>query len=213
MDPGCYDFTLITTDVNNCTDTLEMADLICVYPTPEVSFISAPSSVTMDDPEFSFNNTSPSLTEMEWDFAGYGSSTSPNPVYSFDNVTSAGTYDVCLLGTDINGCQNTYCNSVLIKDAFQVYTPSAITADNDNLNEAFRPVITGEDQVKDYHIRIFDRWGNVVFESRDMDEYWNGNTTGDEYYVNNGVYHWILEITLYGLDATQKFEGSLSVIR
>jgi gliding motility-associated-like protein len=212
-DPGCYDFTLITTDPNNCVDTLDMQDLICVFPTPEVSFISSPSSVTMDDPQFTFHNTSPALVGLDWDFAGYGSSTSNDPVFSFDDVTSAGTYTVCLLGTDVNGCQNSYCNDVLIKDAFQVYTPSAITPDNDNLNEAFRPVITGEDQVKDYYMRIFDRWGNIVFETHDMKEYWNANNNGDQYYVNNGVYHWLLEITLYGLDATQYFEGSLSVVR
>ena len=120
---------------------------------------------------------------------------------------------MCLLGTDANGCQNTYCNNVVIKDAFAVFTPTAITPDNDNLNEAFRPIINGADQVKNYHLRIFDRWGNIVFESTDMTEYWNANTDGNEYYVNNGVYHWLLEITLFGLDATQKFEGSLSVVR
>ena len=212
-DPGCYDFTLITTDINNCVDTLQTQDLICVFPTPEVSFISAPSSATMDDPQFFFTNTSPNLSVLEWDFAGFSNSSLENPVYSFDDVTSAGSYEVCLLGTDANGCQNTYCNNVVIKDAFAVFTPTAITPDNDNLNEAFRPIINGADQVKNYHLRIFDRWGNIVFESTDMTEYWNANTDGNEYYVNNGVYHWLLEITLFGLDATQKFEGSLSVVR
>lgn len=213
MDPTCYDFTLITTDNNNCKDTLEILDLICVLPTPEVSFISSPPKADLDDPEFFFYNTSPNLDLLEWDFAGFGSSNETEPSFTFQDATSAGAYTVCLLGTDIHGCQNTYCNDVVIEDPFMVFTPTAITPDNDNLNEAFRPVITGKDRIKNYKLRVFDRWGNTVFESTDMNEYWNANNAKGDQYVVNGVYHWIIDITLEGLDATRKFEGSLSIIR
>jgi gliding motility-associated-like protein len=213
MDPTCYDITLITTDNNNCKDTLETLDLICVLPTPEVSFISSPPKADLDNPEFFFYNTSPNLDLLEWDFAGFGICNETEPSFTFQDVTSAGAYTVCLLGTDINGCQNTYCNDVVIEDAFMVFTPTAITPDNDNLNEAFRPVITGKDRIKNYKLRVFDRWGNTVFESTDMNEYWNANNAKGDQYVINGVYHWIIDITLEGLDATRKFEGSLSIIR
>jgi hypothetical protein len=82
------------------------------------------------------------------------------------------------------------------------------------LNEALRPVISGHDRITEYLFKIFDRWGNIIFETNDYNEYWNANSnTLKDYYVTSGVYHWTMEVTLEGLDDTQLYNGSVTVIR
>ena len=213
--PGLYDIRLIIQDENGCIDTTSYNNLLEVFPLPEVSFYSTPSSVTMDNPLFQFiNNSASPLAQWDWDYAGYGTGAGQITTFNFSAVTEPGTYEVCLQGTDLNGCINEFCNNVVIKEGFAVYMPSAITADQDNLNEALRPVISGYERVTVYLFRIFDRWGNVIFETNDLNEYWNANSnTLKDYYVNSGVYHWTMEVTLEGLDDTQLFKGSVTVIR
>ncbi len=213
--PGLYDVQLIIQDENGCIDTTFYNNLLEIYPLPDVSFYSTPSSVTMDNPQFQFINSSDSpLAQLDWDFAGYGTGTGQATSFNFSGVTEPGTYEVCLDGTDLNGCLSTFCNTVIIKEGFAVFMPSAITADQDNLNEALRPVISGKERITVYLFRVFDRWGNIIFETTDYNEFWNANTnTAKDYYVSSGVYQWMMEITLEGLDDTQLFNGSVTVIR
>ncbi len=213
--PGLYDIRLIIQDENGCIDTTNYNNFLEVFPLPEVSFYSTPSSVTMDNPQFQFINSSDSpLAQWNWDYAGYGTGFGQITTFNFSAVTEPGTYEVCLEGIDFNGCINNFCNTVTIKEGFAVFMPSAITADQDNLNEALRPVISGHERITVYLFKIFDRWGNIIFETTDYNEYWNANSnTLKDYYVTSGVYHWTMEVTLEGLDDTQLYNGSVTVIR
>jgi hypothetical protein len=182
---------------------------------PDVSFYSTPSSVTMDNPLFQFINSSDSpLAQWDWNFAGYGTGTGEVTTYNFSAVIEPGDYEVCLVGTDFNGCQDTMCNTVIIEEGFAVFMPTAITADQDNLNEGLRPVISGHERITLYKFKVFDRWGNTVFKTDNYKEYWNANSnTMPGYYVANGAYQWTMEITLEGLDDTKLYHGSVLVIR
>ncbi len=213
--PGLYDIRLIIQDENGCIDTTNYNNFLEVFALPEVSFYSTPSSVTMDNPQFQFINSSDSpLAQWNWDYAGYGTGSGQITTFNFSAVTEPGTYEVCLEGIDFNGCINNFCNNVTIKEGFAVYMPTAITADQDNLNEALRPVISGSDRITIYLFKVFDRWGNIIFETTDYNEYWNANSnTLKDYYVTSGVYHWTMEVTLEGLDDTQLYNGSVTVIR
>jgi gliding motility-associated-like protein len=102
----------------------------------------------------------------------------------------------------------------MIEEGFIVFMPSSFTPDNDNLNEALRPVISGADRIKFYKFVVFDRWGNVVFETNDYKEWWIGdNNAMTGYYVPNGSYQWRMEVILEGLEDRKIYKGAVTIIR
>lgn len=215
MMPKLYDITLIFTDFNGCITTKRYEDTLEVHPQPEVAFLYNPESVTMDDPEFQFldNSTSP-LVSYAWNFANYGSSTEPYTSFNFAAVTEPGSYDIILVGTDANQCSTEVTRQVMIEEGFVVFMPSSFTPDDDNLNEALRPVISGADRIRFYKFVVFDRWGNTVFETDDYKQWWIGdNASVPGYYVPNGAYQWRMEVILEGLEDRKIYKGAVTIIR
>ena len=73
------------------------------------------------------------------------------------------------------------------------WVPNGFTPNTDDLNDYFAPVFSNIDLVRDYHFTIFNRWGEPVFDSTDPQEKWTGEHAGGEYFVQDGVYNWLLE--------------------
>jgi gliding motility-associated-like protein len=117
--------------------------------------------------------------------ANYEWSTDENTPYIL--VSRPGMYSV----TVTNVCnQVTDSIYVTFEDCeFSFYLPNAITCDNDGINDYFK----GEgENVTGIHILIFDRWGEVVFESNDLDAVWTG--TKGSTYAPNGAYPYLVEV-------------------
>lgn len=95
----------------------------------------------------------------------------------------------------------------------QVFIPNAITPDGDEKNNSFRPVPSCP--ISDYTLQIFNRWGDLVFETRNMDEVWNGGL--GEYYVQAEVYFYRMTWR-WGEEFNESLElqlatGTLTVLR
>lgn len=73
-------------------------------------------------------------------------------------------------------------------DCYQFYIPTAFTPNEDNLNDLFKPETSQE--LTEYHFQIFNRWGELVFETTDIDAAWNGTLNGT--LAPNDVYVWKL---------------------
>lgn len=114
---------------------------------------------------------------------------------------SAGENWVCLEATNANGCKDTVCKKIINRYERDILPPNVFTPDKENTfngtdkdglvgNNVFNIYLKGEDY---YHLRIYDRWGILMFESHDKNYDWNGkvNNTGDE--CSDGVYYYILE--------------------
>lgn len=93
------------------------------------------------------------------------------------------------------------------------FVPSAMTPDGDGLNDVFKPVFNCP--FTQYHLQIFNRWGEMIFETFDHDMPWNGGM--DDYYGNPGVYLYKLTYR-WGEDRNESLEvqmerGFITVIR
>jgi gliding motility-associated-like protein len=97
-------------------------------------------------------------------------------------------------------------DSVLVTPYFPIWVPNTVTADNDGVNDVFRAI--GQD-IKGFHILIFNRWGELIFESRDIDEPWVPGLNG--YYVQDGTYQWIIEYD--SIDRRKRLVGHVNVLR
>jgi gliding motility-associated-like protein len=80
-------------------------------------------------------------------------------------------------------------------DCSSLFIPNVFTPNNDGKNDVFEVIARG---VKDYHLQIFNRWGNIVFETTNPNAVWTGGKNG--YYVPDGTYVWIV----YAIDYNNK---------
>jgi gliding motility-associated-like protein len=89
----------------------------------------------------------------------------PNPIASPLKTTS-----YCVQVSDINGCEAKDCITIEVESA--VYVPNAFTPNEDGLNDIFKPII---ENVHDYELLIFDRWGEQLFKTSNTEEGWDGS--------------------------------------
>lgn len=88
-------------------------------------------------------------------------------------------------------------------DMANVFTPN-----NDGVNDLFRPVTFS--RLQNATMRIFDRWGNLLYESKDMNAGWSGTHNGEQ--CPEGVYYWT--VTYRGLNQkSARMAGNLTLLR
>ncbi len=94
-----------------------------------------------------------------------------------------------------------------------VWIPNAFTPDGDGNNDLFFPI--ADCPVHGYHLQIFDRWGKLVFESRDIHEGWNGSSPHIDYYAQNSMYTYLIRYKqkLDDLEIPKEIKGHLSLLR
>ena len=110
---------------------------------------------------------------------------------SFEN---SGNYDVLLYVENDFGCSDEIIHSVQVDDEFNVFVPTAFTPNNDGLNDVFEVKGNG---VSTFQIRIYNRWGGLVFFSENLEIGWNGieETSGEV--LDNGTYLYNIHVTDY----------------
>ena len=184
--PGEY--AIVMLDANGCTAS-GIASI--ASPPPVIAYFTfSPDSLLASDPEAQFNNlSSPNATAFSWDFAGLGSSTAASPTFTFPG-TLGGLYTVCLTATDANGCPDTYCAPVQVFDALLVHVANVFSPNDDGINEGFAPVFNMNWAVGDYEFLVFNRWGELLYETHVVDEKWDGVHGGGG--VETEVFVWKL---------------------
>ncbi|MCB0403121.1 MAG: gliding motility-associated C-terminal domain-containing protein, partial [Flavobacteriales bacterium] len=207
--PGTYDVTLTVADANTgCVNSITKNNYVEVFANPVADFIMDPNPTTMFNPTINFFDQSyTNIVNWWWNFGGLDTSGMQNPSYTFPEDT--GKYLVTLTVIDANGCTNTITNTAIVKGEFAIYIPNAFTPDFDGMNDGFGPKGFGI-STEDYGFYIFDRWGEILFESHTLFEPWDGTYKGK--LVPNNVYVW--RIVFQDLDGkTYKKTGHVSVVR
>jgi gliding motility-associated-like protein len=194
--PGCYDVTLTVTSPEGCVGSTTVNNYICAYDLPIADFEFGPQPTTVVNPTIQFGNMSQNGVNYYWDFgtpnADPSTSTAMNPTVDFPS-TEPGTYQVCLIAESVEGCLDTICKYVIIDDEFLIYVPNAFTPDNDGVNDIFTPVLNGYDPF-DYQLQIFDRWGELIFESSHPTIGWDGTVKGNAKLGKSEVYVWKINV-------------------
>lgn len=111
-----------------------------------------------------------------------------------------------------SGCDSlvvTYYYENLCEGGCPIYTPNAFTPDNDGDNDYFLPVINNDCSYENYIFYVFNRWGELVFNSNNLSEGWNGTHKGNP--SPEGIYIWKIEY-LNGVEKTM-LHGHVSLLR
>lgn len=210
---GCFDVTLISTTPNGCTAQQTLSGLVCTAPDPIAEFTANPSSLSVMDTYSEMTNTSQGATSYVWNF-GDGSpvSTLTNPGHSFPGG-EAGSYQITLIAYSNYGCVDTAKVNIEVEDDMIYYVPNSFTPDDDQHNPVFKPVFTAGFDPYDYSLWIYNRWGELIFESHNADFGWPGTYGEGNGIVMDGTYTWKIEFKTTRTDERKMLMGTVTLIR
>lgn len=196
--PGVYTVTLIATGPGGVDDTVKV-DYITVDEPPIANFSVNPKEVFLPDAKVDLVSLSFNATRFQWlirDKKGAIVWTDTNEVTKAQ-LLDTGYFDVTLIVKSKIGCADTATQLKVISVSAEgeVFIPTAFTPDNNGLNDVFKPEYMGL-QSDDYKFQIYNRWGELVFETTDRDKGWDGRFNGKQ--CQQDVYVWIIRGELVG---------------
>lgn len=194
---GTYTVTLYAENTTGGSDTETKEFYIEVLPTPIADFIANPTTVLIPDQEVFFRNLSVNADRYEWDFGDGSSSIDVNPIHTYDEE---GKYNVSLIAQNTLGCADTLAYEGLIAATRggTVKVPNAFSpspdvsesgGNNNSINDIFLPRVEG---ATDFKMLIYNKWGELLFESGNQQTGWNGYYKGK--LMPTDVYVYRLEI-------------------
>lgn len=128
---------------------------------------------------------------------------------SFEGMAS-GTYPITLIVTNSSGCIDTITKYVELYDEILVFAPNAFTPDGDEYNNLWKVVVANGD-LTSFNLKIFNRWGEILFESFDSETGWDGTFNG--VLVQDGMYTWKLSLKDIRSDQKIEYVGHVTMIK
>jgi len=189
--PGTYNRKLTISSPTGCNQ--EFSSNHTALESPKADFSYSPDELTSFNALVQFTDLSENTALWEWQFGNNDSKTS-----SFDGDTEyhyqdTGKHEVMLIASHPNGCTDTAIQILDIVPKVTFFLPNALTPNDDGSNDVYM----GKGHttfIKSFHMSIYNRWGERIFQTSDVNEAWNGrkNNTGQK--APNGVYIAIVAI-------------------
>lgn len=208
--PGCFDVSLTLTTPEGCSGTTRTSSYICVESDPVADFSSFPTEITTSDPVITLTNQSSGATSYEWYF-GDGSPLSGefSPSHTYSGYPES--YTITLTAYTDAGCVDSVSQLIVVGTDLIFYVPNSFTPDQDEHNPIFQPVFTSGFDPYNYKMLIFNRWGEILFESNNAEVGWDGTYGGN--IVQDGTYLWKITYKIDGVDKHQEVMGHVILIR
>ena len=186
---GIFDLT-ITAKLGICTNTSTRKQHIKVVDLPSnAEFTQSETEIDFYNSEVQFQ-TKTNANYYMWNFGDGSTSTYKNPKHKFPEIP--GKYIIDLTVSNMIGkCGVTVSSSIFMPEPVIYFIPNTFTPNGDEINNTFQPVFTYGYDPQNYSFYIYNRWGNLIFESHDAKIGWDG-TFGEEL-VQNDTYIWKLE--------------------
>ncbi len=211
--PGVYPVKVSLIDSNGCKNTVQAPFSINVFPRPEPAIYFNPNAPTLLKNEVQFEatyNNGP-ITYWHWDFGDImtNSDTSniQNPIYTYTYVAN---YPVMLIATNIYGCTDTVYRLISVNEEFTMYIPDVFTPNGDGLNDLF--IVKGAGFVEEgFEMRIYDRWGELIYKTNDVMKGWDGTVKGTP--AKNDVYIYKIRCFTTVQNIKKEFVGHVTLYR
>jgi PKD repeat protein len=214
---GTFNVTLTVTGPGGQVDVAAAPGAVVVHPRAEAFFTINPPVITVPDQVF-FLNLSTNAGIYTWDFGDGNISNAVSPHHFYETT---GWHGVTLIANNIHNCPDTFAIDQAVKGNIdsQIAFPNAFTPSStgptggwwniDDVfnNDVFFPQYKG---VEDFEMQVFNRWGELLFESRDIRQGWDGYYRG--LLCQQDVYVWRVRVTF--LDGGELTDiGDVTLIR
>jgi gliding motility-associated-like protein len=208
---GTYDVALVVVSPLGCIDSIRMKDFLTVQPKPVSNFAWSPNPVLEFNTTVYFQDLTELAHEYDWSFPGatpsYSQLDRPKVTYP-DGET--GTYPVTLIVTSELGCKDTLTQNLIVSPEVTIFIPNTFTPDGDEFNQSWKIYINGID-LYSFRMQVFNRWGEMVFESLDPSIGWDGTYKGKV--VETGIYVWKIAARDRQNDGKYEWNGHVNIIK
>jgi gliding motility-associated-like protein len=181
-EPGIYSVTLSASNASGVTVYETKTDIINVFTGPSALFSVKPRLLYLPEGKLYTNNMSYGADTYEWDFGDGEKSTDFEPEHAYE---MEGTYTIKLVASNEEGCSDTTKleSGVIVKNSGRVLIPNAFSPNlsgpgssgAEGQNDVFIPILNG---ATDFEMLVFNRWGELMFETHDLDHGWDGYYRG-----------------------------------
>lgn len=207
---GNYPITLTIQTTAGCASTLTLleADIVNVRPNPVAGFQLSTDQTDICHSTIQFSDLSQGASNyFYWfdDSTSYSTQQSPSYQYLHD-----GTHYPYQIVTNEWGCKDTLRDQLFI-EPYPFYVPNTFTPDGDEGNNDFYPVaFLG---VESYNLKIYNRWGELMFETVDIEDQWDG-TMPNGVVAQDGVYIYKIELeTCEPIGNERLITGHINLLR
>ncbi len=190
FESGWYDVTLNVYYSTYCKASVTKDSFVHILAPPKADFTYSPTEPTNLAPLVQFTDASTGEPQSWlWNFNDGGTSGSINPSHSY---SEPGIYPVTLVVTGAEGCADSLTKTIIVRWDIKLFVPTAFSPNEDGINDVFRPSVIGP--VETYRMLIFDRWGNLLFESLNSLDGWTGESSSGKQ-LDPGVYLYTIEVS------------------
>ncbi len=130
----------------------------------------------------------------------------PNPIAAPSENTI-----YTIVGESSEGCLDTTYATVTIQEDNFLYVPNTFTPDGDEFNNVFIPCVSDSFDPQSYTLFIFNRWGELIFESNDINIGWNGTYNGK--LQQDGIYTWKILVKAKDIANIKEYHGHVLLMR
>ncbi|MFQ3332914.1 MAG: gliding motility-associated-like protein [Flavobacteriales bacterium] len=202
LNPGNYNISYSYTDpITSCSN--QKSEILTISESPRADMLFSPQPADITDPNIFFrDNSNEEVLISEWDL-GDGTIIYDNLSF-WHTYNEIGSYTIKYYITNLYGCTDSVVKQLDINPIYSTFIPNAFTPNNDGDNDVFFPNSVA---YKSFNIKIFDRWGGIIFDEDDLA--WDGNTNGK---IIGGLYSYSITI----LDFKDKpfiYTGLVNLIR
>lgn len=131
--------------------------------------------------------------------------------YEFNYTNYLGCDSIVLYNVELYSPYSNECADSASIDDIIIYVPNAFSPDGDEYNEVFIPVLNGNIDPANYLLEIYNRWGELIFETNNIQEGWDGTYKG--LMSPDGTYVWKVHISKSTDDYRHVFIGHVTLIR
>lgn len=185
---GCYNLGMEIMTEFGCESSYFDSCAVQVLTVPTAGLSLEPIETSTMEPFATFYDESQNAAMIEW-YLNEVPQGSDSSIYH--EFIDTGWYEVAMVATSTDGCQDTLIRKIYHRLAQTLYIPQAFTPNSDDANDVFK--IYGEGLVpEDFEMVIFDRWGREVFRSENPDFEWDGKRIDDGERLPIGNYPYTL---------------------
>lgn len=209
--PGEYSVKVFMTTTLGCSDSIIEPDLINVLDNNLIAdFSFLPSAITILEPLAVFQDQSAgAIVQWEWNFGDGGTSNTQHPQHIY---SSPGTYEVELTIYNSDGCFTSITKKIMVLPGdYAFYVPNCFSPNEDGINDTFLPQ---GNNIADsgYKMQLYNRWGELIFETNDINMDWNGKLQDTDEQSPGGVYVWNA-VVVDNNGAIHQHKGHTTLIR
>lgn len=207
---GCHDITLQYA-LQGCLESTTYSDYICMENYPNASLNANPNVLSSTSETINFNNTTLGAVSYFWDYGDGTTSTVFEESHFYNGITE--NILVTLTASTALGCVDIVeLNLPVISDPIY-YVPNTFTPDQDEFNQLWRPIFTTGFDPYNFHLWIYNRWGETIWESNNAEAGWDGTYGSEGIDVQSGIYTWKIQYNNKETDDKKVVTGTVQILR